>query len=141
MNEISSIIVRPLLSTEVEEYVLDLAFPLFEKRFPHMNRNQVRAWAEIATQSPFYCCVRTEKAVGIALVSKDLFEPLPQARELFVAAAPDASPFEAMAIYRAMLEWAREKKCMPFTFGGENIGAIAKRLNAKIWSTTYRVEV
>ena len=58
----------------------------------------------------------------------------------FVAAAPDASPFEALAIYRAMLEWARENKYMPFTFGGTHLDAIADRLNAENWSTTYRVE-
>ena len=140
MNDMSSIAVRPLLPTDVDE-CLRLAMPLFEERFPHMQWNQVRAWAEIATQSPFYCCVRTDKAVGIALVSKDLFEPLPQARELFVAAASDASPFEALAIYRAMLEWARENKYMPFDFAGKDIEAIAERLGAEKWATSYRVGV
>lgn len=139
MNETPSITIHAMLPTDIDE-CMQFAMPLFKERFPHMQRDQVRAWAEIATQSPFYCCVRTERAAGIALVSKDLFEPLPQARELFVAAAPDASSFEAVAIYRAMLEWARQNKYMPFTFAGEGIEAIAERLNAKKWSTTYRVE-
>lgn len=139
MNQMPSIAVRSMLPTDVDE-CMEFAMPLFEKRFPHMQPGQVRAWAEVATQSPFYCCVRTERAVGIALVSKDLFEPLPQTRELFVAAAPDASPFEALAIYRALLEWARENKYMPFNFAGKDIEAIAERLGAEKWSTTYRVE-
>ena len=139
MNEIPSITVRPMLPADVDE-CMKFAMPVFETRYPHLQWGQVRAWAEIATQSPFYCCVRTDRAAGIAVVSKDLFEPLPQARDLFVAAAPDASPFEAVAIYRAMLEWARENKYMPFTFGGVDLEAIAGRLNAEQWSTIYRVE-
>jgi len=142
MNEVSAITVRAMVPSDIDE-CMEFAMPLFAKRFPHMDPRQVRAWAEIATQSPFYCCVRTEKAAGIALVSTDLFEPLPRGKEIFVAAAPDASPFESVSIYRAMIEWARQNNYMPFTFGSSNgaeIEAIAKRLNAEKVSVSYRVE-
>lgn len=144
MNEpaVSPAQVRRVGPADIDECAA-FAMPLFAERFPHMNWDGVRQSAAHWINSPDILVCRTDNAVGAASVKVSLWEPFPIACEEFVAAAPNATPFEALAIYRAMNDWRLSVGAKKFRFGwanGVDIGPIARRLGAHEYQTIYELD-
>jgi hypothetical protein len=135
--------VRRVTADDIDE-CMDFAMPLFAAHFPEMDWGAVRKNAEQWIGNPHILVIRTDNAVGVATTRVSLWEPFTVGVEEFVAANKSATPFEAVAIYRAMIEWAASLGAKKFRLGSANgvdVGPIAKRLGGKLYQTIYEVEV
>lgn len=121
-------------------WMLEVAQECYRKPF---DRSKALAWGERAMLDPKMGFFRSSEAWGCAVLAELFYEQRPKAMMLFLASRK-ARPWQALAAFRAMLEWSSSQGCASFDFGedtGMRIEVLAKYFGARMNQPTYRVEL
>jgi hypothetical protein len=138
-NSIHDNLVRPVQKREIE-YIAEWALPFFIDRHPRISMSSLYPLLCAAVEDDSSYLVRTDNVVGLFVVERCPWEPLPTVCDVFVASKKNASPFEVCRIYNAGLEWARDKKAIEYRYGTDglsNLNGVAQRIGYDIVATNY----
>lgn len=110
-------------------WIADMIVPkLREKKYPRLNSDFLSNWLRTMMYANFAYFVRTDHAVGVAVASHDLFEPMSEVNEKFVLGHRKGDMFE---IYLAMKKWAISINACRLIVGqcsDANMPVVAERL-------------
>ena len=105
-----------------------------KERWPHMNDWGLKQWLIQAMGDRGTLLIRTPATVGMFFADKNLLEPYPRVREVFVRGkegkrtgpdSPDKTP-EYVALYKRAMEWAQSIKAVDFEFGLDTDAPISR---------------
>lgn len=106
--------VRRMTAADLGE-CLRVGEPVFRKYWPHMDATAMLAACLANLDNETVFMMRCGHAFGVAVVETTLFEPRPWVKEQWVFGL--RSPWEVLAIYRAMMLWGVQVGAFRFTFG------------------------
>lgn len=113
--------------------------------YPPFDQAKALAWAESSMMKPqTFGFFRTDDCWGCATVGALMFYDAKPRGVMLFCAGRNGKAWEAVAVMRALLEWAKAKGATSFTFGedtGMRMEAIAKRLGAKKDRPSFKVDL
>ena len=124
--------VRAVTEGDLED-LLEWAFPRYAERHPHATREGMLPFLRVACQGLPFKFLRTDDACGIFQFGRYPWEPQGVVVDLLVVDREGSNAsFEAVKIYRAGLEWAKQLNAREFRFAEDNTGMdlspLAKRI-------------
>jgi hypothetical protein len=119
--------------------LLEWALPIYQKRHPRATIESMLPLLRQACHDNHYRFLRTPDATGLFVFQTTPWEPAGEVIDLFVVAR-DGAVTEAVKIYRAGLNWAKEMRAAEFWFAedtGNELEPIALRIGCDLRSHRF----
>lgn len=98
----------------------------------------------VLKQPMVFLPVRSDAAFAIAMVNVVPWLPARWETNIVMFCADDGKIWEGLALLRATIEWARQRKCVEWRISSETaaeLAPLAKRLGAEELSPRYRMRL
>ncbi|HEX3520786.1 MAG TPA: hypothetical protein VHT52_01710 [Stellaceae bacterium] len=141
--EAKPIDIRLIQEGDIRPWMVELA----QRRYPYnFDIRSAEGWVRniVLRQPMVFLPIRTDHAFLVAILACIPWKPVDMECNVALVCADDGYMWEAMALIRDSIEWAKQRGCAEWHMSSEtayDLGPIAKRVSADVCPPRYLVRL